>query len=615
MVLMFRSLKAAEVNLKWANKAAALILTFLACALTISPIKASNNVTLIVGGKAAPFEVSPYVADDGTVMAPVDFVRLLGGYYSVSGDSDVLITSATGKTFKQSFEHVQDRFMVPLLTTAEQLGAATTWSPSTDTFILQAKLEMAQVTDGHVSIATSYPVYYKTQTLSNPDRLVVDIFGADLDSPAATIPANCSYVTHIRTGQLDPQTVRLVLDLTHPIHFQVGSSLQTNSIQLALNTDQTVTTPVPSLSPAAVPVPPQTAQSTPTPSTTPAPSATPPGLIPLPPITSVIATAPPTKIVDVQYKSVSSNIYQVVVTTSGPTDSADQMYHAFLLQNPNRLAFDISNSEIDLAAQAKNLLVNLLPTDDNSLFKSVRWGMVSTPQATNARVVIDLLEPIVYTVSTTPLPDNSGVQYTITIEESAAGASNSIAGKIIIVDPGHGGKDSGAPGAGGIFEKNFTLAIAKQVRDALIAAGAHPIMTRSDDTFIPLDDRSQMGIDNHADYFISIHCDSSGEQNSHSGDTVYYHGDDATCRALARSIAARLGQLDISIQSDGIKSDYVRFPGVGFSVLRKSPEPAVLVECGYVNDDSDAKCLEDPGSQQQIAEGIVAGLRDFVANQ
>ena len=580
---------------------------------------ASTTVKLVVGGKEAPFEVPPYVDGGGTVMAPVDFVRLLGANYALNSGGALVITTASGRTFTQAFVNSLDRMMVPLQATSLMLGASTYWSPETLTFTLKAKLEMARVQDNTLLIATSYPVYYKTQTLDSPARLVVDVFGADLDSPSAALPANSNMVTHIRTGQLDPDTVRLVLDLTRPIHFQVASSLQTNTIQLALGTKQTNTAPISSL---AVQPPPHTTSVQVAAAAPPAPEGNvPSGLVPLPPISKAGAPSngsqQTTKIINVAYKTDTPNIYQIVVTTAGPTDSADQAYHSFYLDHPNRLAFDVSSSTISIADAAESALSSIVPSDNKPLFRSVRWGMADSGQIPDGRIVVDLIKPVVYTVSTENLPDNSGVQYTISIQQSVAptGPSNSIVGKVVIVDAGHGGKDTGAPGASGIYEKNFTLSIAKLVRDALVQAGAQPIMTRSDDTFIPLGDRSQMGIDAHADYFISIHCDSSGSQNSHSGDTVYYHGNVANCRALAHAIASRLSQLDISIQSDGIKSDYVRFPGVGFSVLRKSPEPAVLVECGYVNDDGDAKCLQDLSNQQEIATGIVAGLRDFVANQ
>jgi N-acetylmuramoyl-L-alanine amidase len=549
-------------------------------------------------------------------MAPVNFVRLLGGNYSINAKGILIITTAAGKSFAQSFVNTQDRVMVPLLTTSKQMGALADWSPSTLTVTLKAKLEMARVLGDTLLIATSYPVYYKAQSLDSPSRLLVDVYGADLDSPPATIPANSSLVTHIRTGQLDPETVRLVLDIARPIHFQVASSLQTSTIQLALGTKQTDTAPISSL---AVQPPPR-ALSVQTVTVPAVVAPTPSGLVPLPPIAKEErngANVTATKIVNVEYKTDAPNVYEIVVTTAGPTDSADQAYHAFYLQHPNRLAFDVNNSVLSITDNSVSALASIAVPDNNPLLHAVRWGMVQGSGVPQGRIVVDLIRPVVYTVSTTNLPDNSGVQYTISIQQSMAGSgpSNSIAGKIVIIDAGHGGKDSGAPGAGNIYEKNFTLAIAKQLRDALIAAGAQPILTRSDDTFIPLEQRSQMGIDAHADYFISIHCDSSDAQNSRSGDTVYYHGNVSSCRSLAHSIAERLAQLDIGIQSNGIKSDFVRFPGVGFSVLRKSPEPAVLVECGYVNDDNDAKCLESPADQQQIATGIVAGLRDFVANQ
>jgi N-acetylmuramoyl-L-alanine amidase len=588
----------------------------LSLALPKSVSASPTEVHLIVGGRSALFEVPPYLDSNGTIMAPVDFVRLLGANYVEGPGNSVIVTSASGKSYTVQFQHVSDRLMIPLEPISVALGASTTWSPSTNTETLRSKLEVARVDGDSFVIATSYPIYYKTQTLDNPSRLVVDIFGADLDAPPSTIPADDPNVSQIRSGQLDDETVRLVLDLQHPIQYQVASSLQTDTIKLALNTDVTTTTPVPVIDSApTAPKPVETVStSTSTASIQPrVPSNT------IVPTSGDVPTAPasPSKIVDVEYKAVNSEVSQVIVTTSGPANVGTDSYRSFLLPNPNRLAFEVSNSTLSVAGAVDETLGSLVP-DANPLFKTIRWGLVNYPNQSAGRIVLDLLKPVIYTVTTENLDDNSGVRYIINIQQSAAvdyTGSNSIAGKIVIVDAGHGGKDTGAPGRPGIYEKNFALAIAKQVRDALIAAGATPIMTRSDDTFIPLDARSQLGIDAHADYFISIHCDSSGVQNSHSGDMVYYHGDDPTCRALAKSIANRLGQLEIAIQSDGVRSDYVRFPGIGYSVLRKSPETAVLVECGFVNNDADASCLADSGSQQQLATGIVAGLRDFVANQ
>jgi N-acetylmuramoyl-L-alanine amidase len=320
-----------------------------------------------------------------------------------------------------------------------------------------------------------------------------------------------------------------------------------------------------------------------------------------------------TKIVNIEYKNDVPNIYKIVVTTAGPAAGVDDAYHAVLSDSPSRLTFDINNSILALTSSNKILLGGIISNENNSVVSGIHWGPGSGGQ-----IVLDLSRPIVYAVSTADLSDNSGIQYVLSIQETLpqSGPNNSITGKTVIVDAGHGGRDSGAVGSSkAICEKSYTLAIAKLLRDDLITAGAHPLMTRSDDTYISPDDRSQMDTLAHADYFISIHCDSSDVQNSRSGDTVYYHRNNAACRGLADSIANSLSQIEIPIKSDGTRSDFVRFPGVGFAVLRNCPETAVLVECGYVNNDSDAKCLANSVDQEQIAAGIAAGLQDYVANQ
>ena len=117
----------------------------------------------------------------------------------------------------------------------------------------------------------------------------------------------------------------------------------------------------------------------------------------------------------------------------------------------------------------------------------------------------------------------------------------------------------------------------------------------------------------HADLFVSIHCDSSGGQNTHSGTTVYFHAQNDTCRQMAADIGRRVSEA-AGIGYNGIKSDTIRF-ATGFGVLRGSMMPAVLVETGYMNNDTDLAKLRDDATQQKIAEGITAGLKDFLADQ
>ena len=94
---------------------------------------------------------------------------------------------------------------------------------------------------------------------------------------------------------------------------------------------------------------------------------------------------------------------------------------------------------------------------------------------------------------------------------------------------------------------------------------------------------------------------------------MYFHAQNPLCRRMAADISARVAEVS-GIPQDGVKSDTIRF-ATGFGVLRGSPMPAVLVECGYVNNSHDVRKLQDPDTQQRIAEGIVAGLRDFLGGR
>ena len=187
-----------------------------------------------------------------------------------------------------------------------------------------------------------------------------------------------------------------------------------------------------------------------------------------------------------------------------------------------------------------------------------------------------------------------------------------LAGKVVVVDPGHGGQDTGARG-GGEMEKTLTLKIAKLLTDELTRAGATVIMTRKTDVFIPLLVRSDIANRNHADLFISVHINSTGGSGSQSGTISFHHKDDATGRLLAECIQAQMAKVNglpnIGTWSDG------RIYASGFSVLRNTRQrAAVLLELGFINHPRDRGRMVTQDFQTRIAAAIVRGVRDFLGD-
>ena len=181
------------------------------------------------------------------------------------------------------------------------------------------------------------------------------------------------------------------------------------------------------------------------------------------------------------------------------------------------------------------------------------------------------------------------------------------------MDPGHGYQDSGAVGFG-VREKDLTLAIGLSCGDVLQQNRATVYMTRDTDSFLPVMARPQFAVAHNADLFVIVHCDSSGPDNSHSGTTVYFHAQNPICRRMAADISRARRR---RFRHPAGRHQVRHHPGSrpGFGVLRGSPMPAVLVECGYVNNLGDLHKLQDSDTQQRIAEGVVAGLRDFLSGR
>lgn len=174
---------------------------------------------------------------------------------------------------------------------------------------------------------------------------------------------------------------------------------------------------------------------------------------------------------------------------------------------------------------------------------------------------------------------------------------------VVVIDPGHGGRDPGAIGIGGLQEKGIALAISQQVAAILTQQGIQVVMTRDGDYFIDLDPRVQLAEQVNADLFISIHANAINlsRQDVNGFETYYYS--DAGLR-LARAIHNNVLQT-IDHRDRGVRR-------ARFYVLRNTSMPAVLVETGFVTGNVDVYNLSDPAWQQRMANAIAQGILQYI---
>jgi len=170
---------------------------------------------------------------------------------------------------------------------------------------------------------------------------------------------------------------------------------------------------------------------------------------------------------------------------------------------------------------------------------------------------------------------------------------------LVVVDAGHGGHDPGASSYLGYYEKGINLSIARKVASYLQQRGIKTIMTRDSDTFVELNERADIANRAGADMFVSIHADSNGDR-THRGYTIY----------VARSASwasKKAGQnIENTMASTGLPSKGLR--NADYRVLVRTDCPAVLVECGFLSNPSDAALLSDPQFQDRIARAIADGI-------
>lgn len=207
----------------------------------------------------------------------------------------------------------------------------------------------------------------------------------------------------------------------------------------------------------------------------------------------------------------------------------------------------------------------------------------------------------VATLSTVETQAESVASQDLTGSQYARSISN-ISEATIVIDAGHGGRDSGAVSTdNSIFEKDITLSTAILLRNRLQDAGANVILSRSSDEFVSLDDRVITGHNYQADLFISLHYDAIEVANSMSGTTTYYYSESNL--ELANTVNRYLAQLG-PLNNNGVRHG-------NYYVLRANNQPSILLELGYMNSDIDIQHIDTIAYQSTIVEAVYQALREY----
>ena len=222
--------------------------------------------------------------------------------------------------------------------------------------------------------------------------------------------------------------------------------------------------------------------------------------------------------------------------------------------------------------------------------------------------------------------------------------------KIIVIDPGHGGKDSGAIG-NGFMEKDIVLQIGTQLAEKLRAQGYTVYMTRSNDTFIELKDRTKFANDKEADLFISVHANSipktsdplgaqgletyflsptrseramrvAALENSEDMGEMGEYGKLSFLSFLNKEKIIASNKLGIDLQKGILGNLRKQFPNVHDNGVKEAPfwvlvgaqMPAVLVEVGYISHPDESARIADEKYQRWMVDGLIEGVGRYFAN-
>jgi N-acetylmuramoyl-L-alanine amidase len=343
-------------------------------------------------------------------------------------------------------------------------------------------------------------------------------------------------------------------------------------------------------------------------------------------------------------------------------------YKVFALDKPYRVVIDLPAIEFQLPKGTGS------DGAGTELVPDFRYGLIGPGRS---RIVVDTSGPfIVESAGILSKAGEGGAQFKIAmaatdaatfaarmphrlvkVKPAAPPAETSFVPKpLIVIDPGHGGPDSGAVSPDGAEEKNMVLAIGKKVQEQLEAAGKFKVlMTRDTDVFVTLKGRVDFAEEHNADLMVSIHADSTNNSRHWQpvgGATVYTRSETASDEE-ARVVAMKENMSDLvagealppdegnavsNIGLDLARTETKALDQVlaeqavkrlarvtpmtaeshreaRFYVLKSPKVPAMLVETGYVNNRQDSSRLQSAGWQDKLAAAIVSAIDAYFAER
>ncbi|HEY4128098.1 MAG TPA: N-acetylmuramoyl-L-alanine amidase [Gammaproteobacteria bacterium] len=344
---------------------------------------------------------------------------------------------------------------------------------------------------------------------------------------------------------------------------------------------------------------------------------------------------------------------ELLLTLSGNAE-----HTLFTLSQPNRIVLDVDGAELKTQLPAGRGLVSSVRSamHDDKLRLVLDLSNRAMPQsflrqtAAGPQLVVDML-------ASGAAPQAPAVTAVAPTPASAPAVAPTFAAPIhgrdivVAIDAGHGGKDPGAHGPKGAYEKNVTLAIAKKLA-ALVdqQPGMKAVLTRDSDVYVELKERFEKARDADADLFVSIHCDASRDKGA-DGATVYVLSEHGATTEHAKFLerqendsdlvgGVKLANLPPQVKSVVVDMSQSAVMGMsfdvggsvakqlaaigamhrnsvqqaGFLVLKAPDVPSMLIETNYITNPRTSKLLMSGDYQQQLASAIFTGVNNYFSH-